>query len=225
MAAWFDLDVPIPRDRGAAVDAEEIKLRTEIARRNALMVIIQASRDCIPGLKLTKDAYIGFKIAHGNAEGDIDQARHRLRMFGIYYHSKRTHEWMIEQDEMQVRTPSLALVWQYWRDVLAAREALKNTPVERLTNEWGNDIGEMKTRKRLDAEVAVDRVEALYDSVLRAYEGRAKRTWEQTLTLRVKPPKQRLVVERTRSSPTGYKKTGEYETRADGVRIPIVRKQ
>jgi hypothetical protein len=223
MAAFYEID-DVPRDLAAAMDAEEIRLRTEIKRRNALMTIINASR-YTPGLKLTKDAYSAFKAEHGNTEHEIDKARHRLWTFGSWYYSEQSRVWMSEQDDKTVRRASLAQVWDHWRAVRVARAEYDAIPDERLTNEWGNDIGAILPRRKIDAQIAVERAEGLYDIVLRAFEGRAKRTWEQALTLRVKPPKQRLVVERTRSSPTGYKKTGKYETRADGVRIPIVRKQ
>ncbi len=129
------------------------------------------------------------------------------------YHGVSHHLWMLEQDEMDARRVSLTQVWQHWRNVLAAREEVKRIgsvdcnldPV--IDHDWrwlldlNAKIATTQTRERIDAMTAVDRAEGLYDLVLRAYEGRPKRTWEQTLyNLKVSPPKRPL------PSPNGKRK-------------------
>jgi hypothetical protein len=215
-------DLPSVTDYGKATDTSEHRLRTAIAKRDAAMTVIEISRhECT----LPKDVYIMFKIIHGNKEADAHRYAYYLRSYGRIYYGQQSGRWMQEVHAMEVQKPSLKLVWQHWHNVLAARKEYESIPVDTLTDKWGCDKITIVSRAKIDAELAVDRAAAVYDTVLRAFEGRAKKTWEQTLTLRVKPPKQKLVVGRVRSSPTGYTKTGKYETRADGVRIPIVRKQ
>lgn len=46
--------------------------------RDALMTIIQASRDNVPGLKLTTDGYIGFKLRLGNTESKLARMQSRV---------------------------------------------------------------------------------------------------------------------------------------------------
>jgi hypothetical protein len=76
-------DIEFPGNLADAIRVEERKLAIATRERDALMVIIQASRDDIPGLKLTTDGYIGFKIAHGNAEQEAHRAEVYLRAYRL----------------------------------------------------------------------------------------------------------------------------------------------
>jgi hypothetical protein len=209
-----------------AFDKVERHLRYLIKKEHALMTLREASLH-IPGLQLTPDAYWQVKSAWIETKYDRERVGRYFADIGRFYYSKQTDIWMYEQVEMTVRRPSLKQVWQRWRDVLAARKAFKDIPDERMADYWGNDSRALIGRRKINAQVTLERTEATYDLMLRAYEGRQPHSWQQMLDgIRVKAPKRReRIVGRVRSSPTGYKKTGKYETRPDGVRVPTVRKQ
>lgn len=190
----------------AALDRQERKFRRAIAERDALMVLVEASRH-LPGCKLTTDAYIDLKILHGNAEGDVYHALAHVRTYGMFYHSLQSDMWMHKQDEMTVRKVSLTTVWQRWRDVLAAREELKSIPEET----FGDHPIKLVSRRRIDAQIAVARAEGLYDAVLRAFDGRAPRTWQQTLDIHRHPS---MIRPPTRPLPTGGKPKSKSPTRS-----------
>jgi hypothetical protein len=119
------------------------------------------------------------------------------------YYGVATHDWMREHDEMTVRRPTLALVWRHWRNVLASREALADLGGPISANAGGIhmiELGNVPTQERLDAMLAVDRAEALYDRIARAFEGRQPPTWQQMLDgPRIKPPTRPEPTERNRT--------------------------
>ncbi|SIO24626.1 hypothetical protein SAMN05443247_03113 [Bradyrhizobium erythrophlei] len=188
-------DLPSVSDYGEATDINERKTRAAIASRDAAMTIIEISRR---GPNLPKDTYIMFKNIHGNAEADARRFAHYLRSYGRIYHGEQSGKWMDEQEEMTIGRVSLALVWRHWHAVLGAREEYESIVDVTLTDRWGCDPITIVSRQKIDARIAMERAEGLYDVVLRAFEGRAPRTREQTLTLRVKPP--------TRPEPTPLSK-------------------
>jgi hypothetical protein len=193
-------DLPRVPDYGEATDINERHLRREIARRDAAMTVIEASRR---GPNLPTDVYIKFKLIHGNAEADAHRFAHYLRNYGSIYHGQQSGRWMDEQDGMTVRRPTLTQLWQRWFDVLAARKEYASIADETLTDRWGCDPIKIVSRPKIDAQLAVERAEGLYDLVRRSYEGRKPRTREQTLTLRVAKPKQPLPPKRVKKR-TGY---------------------
>jgi hypothetical protein len=72
-------DIECPADLGAAIDDEERKLFAARRERDALMILIEASRH--HGLKLSKDEYIALKIKHGNVEAEANRARALVRAY------------------------------------------------------------------------------------------------------------------------------------------------
>lgn len=94
-----------------------------------------------------------------------------------YYGVSRAN-WLEDQEEMQPRKPNLAQVWRLWRAVLAARQAVAGL------------ASDASSRERVDAEIAVEAAEGLYDIVSRVFEGRRALTWEERRGyFRLSPPK------------------------------------
>lgn len=194
-------DLPSVSDYGKATETTERNLRREIAKRDAAMTVIEISRQ---GPNLPTDVYIMFKKIHGNAEADAHRLAHYLRNYGSIYHGEQSGKWMDEQENMTVARPSLALVWRHWHAVLAARKEYESIPDVTLTDRWGCDPIKIVSRRKIDARLAVERAEGLYDVHLRAFEGRPPRTPEQTLKLRVSKPTKALPPKRIMSMPTKY---------------------
>jgi hypothetical protein len=203
-------DLPNVSDYGKATETTERMTRRKIAERDAAMTVIEVSRQ---GPNFPTDIYIMFKLIHGNAEADAHRYAHYLRNYGGFYYSKQSRQWMNEQDEMKVGNVSLTQVWGKWFDIVAARKAYDDIADVTLTDRWGCDPIKIVSRKKIDARLAVERAEGLYDLVLRAFEGRPRRTHEQTLMLRVVKPKRKLPPKRIMSTPTKY-------VRENGIKIP-----
>jgi hypothetical protein len=182
-------EVPDVEDDGAAMDVAERQLRGAIRRRDGAMEIIERSRR---GPHLPVDEYVAWKLIHGNAEGDAHRFAYHLHAHGRLHYGVQSHRWMIEQDEIEPRKYRLETVWQCWRDVVEARKEYDAIPDETVTDRWGCDPINIVSRRKIDAKVKMEAAEGLYDVVCRAFEGRARRDIEQTIGLRVKPPKRPL---------------------------------
>ena len=205
-------DIPSVTDYAEAIDTQEKRLSDARRERDAAMAALEASRR---GLNpLSKSDYSDQKVRHGNADADVREAKHYLRSYSEFYHGDLSFEWICEQEEMTVRRGSLSQVWQEWRKVLAAREALADLEVKcarparkYFEDDYGNDVPVIffgSARERIEAQIAVERAEGMYDAVLRAFEGRPARTREQTLKLRVSKPTKALPSKRIMSMPTKY---------------------
>ena len=171
-------DLPSVKDYGKAVETSERKLRTAIAKRDAAMTVIEASRR---GPNFPTNIYIAFKIIHGNAEGDAHRYEHYLRSFGFKYMAEEMEGWAREHHEMKIARPSRVNVWRHWHNMVAACKASDALKPEVTTDRWGCDKIIIVSREMIDAEVAAERAKDLYDRVLRAYEGRQPPTWEMML--------------------------------------------
>jgi hypothetical protein len=157
------------------LDREERHHALATREHDALWKTIELARH-EPMFALSTEDYIQTKIKHGNAEWEAAHAAKLMRNYTGAYRGTLTTEWMREQYRIKLRKPALAQVWKLWRNVLAVRKALADLPAD------------ASTRKRIEAEVAVDRNEGLYDLYSRAFDGRVPRTHEQLLSLRVKAP-------------------------------------
>jgi hypothetical protein len=73
------------------VEAAERRVYFLIARRDAAWTVIMASR---AGPNLPTDVYIMFKIIHGNAEGDLVEARRQFTRAATIYREVKRQEWM-----------------------------------------------------------------------------------------------------------------------------------
>jgi hypothetical protein len=94
-----------------------------------------------------------------------------------YYGVSRAN-WLEDQEEMQPRKPNRIQVCQRWRAVLTARQAVADL------------ASDASSRERVDAEIAVEAAEGLYDIVSRVFEGKRPRTWEERRGyFRLSPPK------------------------------------
>lgn len=199
-------DVPDVNHYGEAIDLAEQKLSNARRERDAAMAALEASRRGLT--PLSKAHYSDQKVIHGNAEDDVRRLQTYLRRYRGCHFGMLSSEWMREQADMTTQRVSLAQVWRYWRNVLAARQALADLEAKRerperkyFEDDYGNDVPEVyvgTVRERVEAQAARDAAEGLYDAVLRIFQGRTPRTHEQTLNLKVKPP--------TRPEPTPLSK-------------------
>lgn len=222
-------DVPDVTDYGEAIDVAEQKLSDARRERDDAMATLEASRR--GHNPLSKSEYSDQSVRHSNAENGVRRQQLYLLRFRDCHFGMLSSEWMHEQADLgpdqgvTARKASLAQVWQRWRDVLAARQALADLEVkldrpERkyFEDDYGNDVPGAyvgTVRERIEAQVAMNRAEGLYDLVLRAFEGRQPRTHEQTLRLRVSKPTKALPPKRIIKTPTKYVRG------PNGIAIPL----
>jgi hypothetical protein len=198
-------DVPDVSDYGAAIDQCERDLRTAINRRNAAMTLIEAARH--HGLKLSTDEYIDLKIVHGNEEYNAHKFAYCLENYGFEYYTEKFTDMLRGFSEMSIRKPTLAQVWQQWRAFQAACIPEEEIKHEVTSDCWGGDKIMIKSRKSLDAWLAVQSAALLYAHMTCAFEGRKPPTWQQMVYLkterlkrpmRAEPPPRRRATDRRR---------------------------
>lgn len=82
------------------VVAAERRLCDAIARRDAALTVIEVSRE---GPSLPTEMYVAFKLIHGDAEAEIEEARDELERAALLYAEATRQERIVMDDRRRWR--------------------------------------------------------------------------------------------------------------------------
>jgi hypothetical protein len=113
-----------------------------------------------------------------HARRDVRDADNALDLAKGMYRSQSHSQWLDELEEMTRKAFTLRQLWQRWTAVEQARDMLAALPADATA------------RQRIDAEVSLRYIEALYDLISRRFYGREDRPRQYLAEnrLRLRPP-------------------------------------
>jgi hypothetical protein len=183
------LDLKTARAELAAV---EQKLAVQRARYVGICRSIEHSRHGV--YVLTPDRYGDRKVERGNVHAEIQELESERYDAESHYSGLLFREWrwneLVEKPPQEV---SVRKLWQLWRRVVAARQAVvalgPRVPLhcpDIFSNSTDNAAHasaalaeKVSSRQWVEAFNARDRAECIYDQALRVFEGR--REWDYEL--------------------------------------------
>jgi hypothetical protein len=155
----------------ATVENAERRLRTLIRKRDAAQTIIGASRS---GPNLPTPYYVVFKIAHGNFEADVIEARRDLKRAAMIYRECKRQEWMATNARKPTRNHSITELNAMYFEIAA------------LDDKLAAMVGTATERELMDAEAERDALESYWSD--------ARINWDKRMAVRAagrEPPKSR----------------------------------
>jgi len=165
------------------LDDIDRKLREQRARLIVVWRSIEHSRRGV--VVLDAMTYSARKVEMAELQSSISSLESKL-LYSWWYEGEH---WPTSQ-ESPAKVP-LKQLWQLWRNVVAARKAVADLPDKpvyehkAMTDLWFAEYcacclaDTVTERQRIDARIARDRAEWIYDCALRVFEGRERWSWDK----------------------------------------------